>query len=269
MSGAVTLRVRGAGGSVVVKGTGGQVEPFVYRELGPLLRRHHIGLPELHWAAQEAGRWWLMLEDIPRPLPYSAGTVDARVVATLRRLHRLPLGPDRLPNGRFVPRWDDDMTKGALTLLPLGSRRDVVPLLAAMQRAAQPLFAPRVLISGDPNPLNWGLRDDGAAVLFDWERLTLATPALDLAIAVPGLGDWAAFRGVAAAYLADGGERADALAGEMAAAKVWSVVELLDGVAAGSVRRAFPVEQLTDALPSWLGDLTASSSLAGLGGTSV
>jgi hypothetical protein len=131
-------------------------------------------------------------------------------------------------------------------------------MLAAMQQEAQPLFVPGVPISGDPNPLNWGLRDDGTAVLFDWERLTIATPALDLAIAVPGLGDWIAFRAVAAGYLGDARERADALARDIAAAKVWSVVELLAGVAAGAVTLSFPVERLTDTLPSWLRKLAAN-----------
>jgi aminoglycoside phosphotransferase (APT) family kinase protein len=258
MSGAVTLRVRWAGDSVVVKGTCNQVEPFVYRVFAPLLRRHEIALPELLWAGQDAGRWWLVLEDIPRPLPFSAGAVDFRVVATLRRLHRMPLAPDRLPARRFVPRWDDELTEAALGLLPTAEQMAVVPVLAAMQQVAQPLFVPRVPISGNPNPLNWGLRDDGTAVLFDWERLTIASPALDLAIAVPGLGDWTAFRAVAAAYLGEARERADALARDIAAAKVWSVVELLVGVAAGAVTLSFPVERLTDTLPSWLRKLAAN-----------
>ena len=258
MSGSVTLRLSWAGSSVVVKGTGGLVEPFVYRELASLLRRQDIALPELHWAGQEASRWWLVLEDIPHPLPFSAGTVDARIMATLRRLHRLPLDPDRLPAGRYMPRWDDVMTEDALDLLPTSQRMAAAPVLVAMQQVAKPLFVPRVPISGDPNPLNWGLRDDGTAVLFDWERFTLATPALDLAIAVPGLGDWTAFRAVAAAYLGDARGCADFLAREIAAAKVWSVVELLAEVAAGAVTPTFPVERLTDTLPSWLRELAAN-----------
>jgi thiamine kinase-like enzyme len=44
-------------------------------------------------------------------------------------------------------------------------------------------------ISGDPNPTNWGIRDNGDLVLFDFERIGYGNPAIDLAITIPGFGD--------------------------------------------------------------------------------
>ena len=70
-----------------------------------------------------------------------------------------------------------------------------------MEQASQHLFRPVCAISGDPNPVNWGLRDDGTLALFDWERFGRCSPALDLAITVPGLGDETAYRAVATSYL--------------------------------------------------------------------
>ena len=128
-----------------------------------------------------------------------------------------------------------------------------------LQAASQPLFAPRCPISGDPNPTNWGLRDDGSLVLFDWERFGYGTPVLDLAITIPGLGDGATFRRVAGRYLGDrravdgplcpAGER---LSREIAIAKVWSVVEFLSNYAEGRLARIGTIDWLVRLFPGWL-----------------
>ena len=60
------------------------------------------------------------------------------------------------------------------------------------------------MISGDPNPTNWSVREDGTVVLFDWERVGYGTPALDLAITVPGLGTPDDYRRVVEGYLRAG-----------------------------------------------------------------
>src|SRR5579883_2966731 len=68
-----------------------------------------------------------------------------------------------------------------------------------VKRSMQPresIFYTKVAPTGDPNPTNWGLRADGTIVLYDWERFGQATPAIDLAITVPGLGDRAVFQKV-------------------------------------------------------------------------
>jgi hypothetical protein len=156
------------------------------------------------------------------------------------------------------------MTEGALSLLPGPAARQLAPVLETMRQAHPHLFAPRCPISGDPNPLNWGLRDDGALVLYDWERYCAGTPALDLAITVPGLGDAAAFRRVAVAYLRptwvespvretappEGTE--EKLAGDIAVAKVWSVVEFLSLYASGAIRGGVAIEGLVQRFPAWV-----------------
>lgn len=131
------------------------------------------------------------------------------------------------------------------------------------QQEAQSLFDPECPLSGDPNPANWGMRDDSSLVLFDWERYCLGTPALDLAITVPGLGDLANLRRVAAAYLH--GEESQAprtperLAREIALAKVWSVVEFLARNSINDGRTAATIRWLQREFSRWFGELAAGS----------
>ncbi len=128
-----------------------------------------------------------------------------------------------------------------------------------IRRESQDLFRPLCSISGDPNPTNWGLRQDRTPVLFDWERFGAGTLALDLAVTVTGLGNHAVHTTIARRYGRAWAEQettppwtADRLAHEIGVAKVWSMVEFLaahaggDGVATREV-----VDHVLPALPAW------------------
>ena len=148
------------------------------------------------------------------------------------------------------------MTESTLSLFDPATTPALATTLETIRAATLFLFEPRCLISGDPNPANWGLRDDGTLVLYDWERCTLGSPDIDLAITVPGLGSWAAFERVAAVY-SDTVPQSDPrqLAVDIARAKVWSVIEFLAGYAQGTIAPAFPVELLLDEFSEWMMDV--------------
>ncbi len=249
MGGGAVVRLRGAGRSAVLKRGRSGLETFVYTVARERLEAAGVDLPWLHGAAEEDGWHWLLLEDIPNPLPRGRWLADGEVVGMLRRLHRVDPG-GFLPDERYRPIWPPELSEQALSLLPAADGAALGPILELVRERVTPLLDPRVPISGDPNPANWGLRDDGTLVLFDWERFTLGTPALDLAITVPGLGDPGAYRVAAACYAGDAA--ATALAREIAVAKVWSVVEFLAGCATGDAQPAFDLGALLDAFPGWV-----------------
>ncbi|HUG14684.1 MAG TPA: aminoglycoside phosphotransferase family protein [Thermomicrobiales bacterium] len=250
MGGGAVWRVRSEGATVVVKRGRRSVEAHVYTTLAETFEAHGIAIPRLHLSEGS----WLVIEDIPRPLPRERWEADGELLATLRRLHSLPLDRSALPPDAFVPAWPESMSLATLSLCPEPERIDLAPLLQRARQEARPLFEPVCPISGDPNPLNWGLRDDGRLVLFDWERFTLGAPAIDLAITVPGLGAGAAYRRVATTYLGSGAspEEIDGLARSIRLAKVWSVVEFLHGVVSGSVKPGFSVDTLVEQVAAWL-----------------
>lgn len=157
------------------------------------------------------------------------------------------------------------MNERALSLFPAAEAARLAPHLEAARAAHQHLFAPACALSGDPNPANWGLRDDGTLVLFDWERYCRGAPALDLAITVPGLVAEAAYRLVAARYLASGPapalETHDSLARDIRAAKVWSVTEFLSHAAEGQLRAESTIAWLVREFPAWV-DRVGAEDLA-------
>lgn len=267
MSGARVYRARGRHHSAIVKENASDREASVYQRLASSLHDAGIETPHLMFAYIERGKHWLILEAIPNQLPRDRWDADPAVLAMLSRLHALSLTLPADAPDLFVPRWTDPMTDQALTAFPHDIASSLAPVLRELQRQSQSLFIPQCWISGDPNPANWGLRDDGTLVLFDWDRLTRASPAIDLAITVPGLGDWSAFHRVATSYLAQQPlhrqsprlteEYADSLAADMARAKVWTVIgPLNEPRGEHTPQLKATTTWLTEAVPGWLQTLT-------------
>jgi aminoglycoside phosphotransferase (APT) family kinase protein len=173
------------------------------------------------------GRCWLLIEDIPRPLPFERWPADPDLLGTLRRLHEASRGLPAPFRGTFRPAWPEEFSRQVLGLLSVEQARQIEAPLGRLREEAIPLFVPECAISGDPNPGNWRMREDGSLVLLDWERFGAGTPALDLAITVPGLGSPAEYAVCAAVYLGASGEGMERLARRIAVAKVWSVIEFL------------------------------------------
>jgi hypothetical protein len=266
MSGSCVWRVRFTGSSVIVKASASPAEARFYELAAGPLREAGILSPRLEWALHEPDAHWLVLEDIPTQLPtqpVAGWRPDPRVIAILARLHALtrtkpPYLPDAPPQT-----WTDAMTASALALFPPAAAATLAPLLRRLRQETQPIFAPWCWISGDPNPLNWGLRADGSRVLFDWELFGPGTPAIDLAIVIPGLGNVAQYAAVVDCYVEFWACQPDTLpwtnaqlARNIALAKIASVVRLLAAHADGSARvGAELVAWLVDKAPTWIGEL--------------
>jgi len=252
MSGDSVWRLRGDGQLAILKRSGSGVETYVYTELAGRLRAAGIGLPDLYASAERDGTYWLLLEDIPQPVSTDHLLTAPSIMKLLRRVHGIETTLP-LPDDRYRPAWPNEMTRQALTLLSPEDPTAVAALLEDVRARCLPLFAPTALITGDPNITNWGLRDDGSVVLFDWERITLGNPAIDLAILVPGFGDRDVYRRLAASYLSGSSEVAtETLAHQIAVAKVWSVVEFLAACARGEIVPTFDLDTLLSVVPAWL-----------------
>lgn len=253
MSGGAVFRLEGRGRSAVLKWALNPVETHVYTAMSDSLRANGVELPHLYASIEEDGAFWLLLEDIPHPLPQDRWQADDEQLEMLHRLHTLSLSSVALPPAAYQPQWPEAMTERALSLFDPEVAASLDSVLQIIRDTALRLFQPNCLISGDPNPANWGLRDDETLVLFDWERCTLGTPAIDLAITVPGLGSRDAFERVAAAYNGSAPQSDPSqLASDIACAKVWSVVEFLAGYAQGTIAPTFPMQPLLNEFPEWV-----------------
>lgn len=259
MSDASVWRVRCAGGSVIVKASNRASEFRFYREVAPTLRANGVDVPELRWSARDAASYWLALEDIPTSLPRERWLADSELLAVLSSLHQLDLTPPPdLP--LFRPQWTDEMSAAALSCF--------TPTVAAILReplkslqATSVHLGPDCYISGDPNPMNWGVREDGTLSLYDWERFGRGAVAFDLAITVPGLGSMDDYRLVASRYSGEQGAAAQQLAVAIAVAKVWVVVEFFSFHALGNAATSATVARLLGVFPGWAKDIAANRTL--------
>ena len=194
------------------------------------------------------------------------------------RFSRRPVG---VPTRPASPFWRVYMPSHGLTAQPVGrapaelDRRDDLrranPLPArgcryalaatAAVAAGKPAHLRAVVLDfGRSQPAQLGFRADGSPVLFDWELFGPGTPAIDLAIVIPGLGNAGQYAAVAESYVALWSQPSDRLpwtveqlARDIALAKVASVVRLLAAHADGAARVGEAlVTWLVDQAPAWL-----------------
>ncbi len=94
------------------------------------------------------------------------------------------------------------------------------------------------MISGDSNAGNWGQRENGELVLFDWERFSTGHVAIDLAPLIEGMGTFDDYLKVAGRYIkcAEKGETTE-LALDIGLAKAWIVVEVVNILVSRKIRR--------------------------------
>lgn len=255
-------RIQTASATIILKATDRPNEVAFYQHAIPTFNLVNIA-PQLYWWHQDQDDiFWLILEDIPHPFPRVRWSADCQQLSMLYQLHQRPFVDSPHLTDLFQPAWDDAMTERALAHFSTDVVADLRWYLDTLRHESQTLFEPCCWISGAPNPTNWGLRDDGALILFDWERFGRGTPALDLAITIPGLGAPAIFEQVAARYLqirqaASQPQTLDlvTLTREIALAKVWTLVEFLSNVMQGKVADIRGVAPLVEAFPDWLVDM--------------
>jgi aminoglycoside phosphotransferase (APT) family kinase protein len=244
LSGCAVDRVQLEDRNVVVKANVAPREAGFYRDFAAVLKAHGIRTPKLEMITESGDETWLVIEAIPAPLPDKRWLADPQMLETLRKLHEFKF--DHVPEFAFRPAWTPAMNAHALQFLP----KHLEEKLEHFRVLAQPLLEPHNLISGDPNPMNWGVLENGEPVLFDWDRFGLGTPALDLAITVPGLGSSEEYAKVAAIYR---GEADAQLAREIAISKVWVIVDILGHVQETLVHKQ--MQPFLESIPTWLEQL--------------
>jgi hypothetical protein len=188
----------------VLKGSREQRERLFYERIAPIVNAAGIPTPELLWSHQDKVLSWVALEWLPRILPESRWRVDDEVFGKLALLHNLELHNLDLELNGIVPEtieWTSAMNQVALSVCPRDFAEENKSRLEDLCSWFQYLFAPNYFLSGDPSGRNWGLRDNGQLVLFDWERFVFGMPQLDLADVAFGEPPIETFRAIANGYL--------------------------------------------------------------------
>jgi len=219
-SGRKVFSVVGSRGSCVLKLDPHVIEQKFYTRFAMEVSESGLGVPRLLGHSQDE---YLLLERVDTDL--EPNIEPQTLVEELHRLHTtVAVQRDDV---LFQPQWPSDLTGKALERLNVSDR-------AIWRRAGEcrditlDARAPECVISGDPNPSNWGRRERGQLVLFDWERFGVGQPELDVAIVMRGLPSRGEIEAVASHYSALPGRGSpEETYQRLLAWKVWTVLEFV------------------------------------------
>ncbi|ADO48813.1 phosphotransferase family protein [[Enterobacter] lignolyticus] len=216
----VALVVNGCNHQVIEKCPVGEVEYAFYRYAATELKQAGITTPKL--LSVDATLHKLRMEYIPLQVDQTSVANDD-ALTMLGRLHRYPPNSEWLYHAHL---WSASALENSLTLLALPDKS--AQQLRRFQQCSDVLFGCQRLISGDSNAGNWGRRENGDLVLFDWERFGTGSPAIDLAPLIKGMGTKQAYTELAERYCQLSNiPNFYALAREIAIAKAWIVTEVI------------------------------------------
>lgn len=216
----VTLLVDEAGHQVIEKFPVSDVEFSFYQHTARHLAQVDISTPKMLSADPSTRK--LRLEYIPHQVDQDEVGRD-EVLSILSRLHGYRPDPSWVYHNHT---WSEADLEKSLMLLALPGR--AAKQLWCFQQASDVLFSGQCLISGDSNAGNWGKRDGGDFVLFDWERFSTGSPAIDLAPLIKGMGSEQKFIEFAERYTCiSRNYNPNDLAKEIAIAKAWIVTEVV------------------------------------------
>jgi hypothetical protein len=190
----------------------------------------------------------IKMEAIPHPV--AQGDLKAADVFIL--LNQLHSYQNVLVGNTHSHRWSESDTRNALLNLDLP--QSSADILVTMQQTQHSLFRPNSIISGDTNAGNWGRRDNGLYVLFDWERFGYGCPTIDLAPLVNGMGSLSDLESTIERYAAYGSSN---LPGDplknLILAKAWIAVEVTNILVTRNHANADQyLKWYQQTLPDWL-----------------
>lgn len=216
----VALASDNFGHQVVEKFPVGEVEFAFYQHAATELNQAEIATPKLLSVDDDLRK--LRMEYIPHQVEQAYVTSDD-ALAMLGRLHRYPVNSEWLYHTHL---WSELALEKFLILLALPEKSAQQP--RHFQQCSDVLFGYQSLVSGDSNAGNWGRRDNGDLVLFDWERFGKGSPAIDLVPLVKGMGTKQAFIDLAERYCRlYFFNNHNWLAREIAISKAWIVTEVV------------------------------------------
>jgi hypothetical protein len=233
-------------------------EIVFYEKLAPVFNKNGLQVPFLEWSGSSLKLPWIVIEHIPHALPEHRWETDEEVIEYLAAIHNLKSDFD--PSLLYRPTWDEEMNLRVLDCFDPKDKRKMENILSTICSKSQHLFLPDCLISGDPNPKNWGLRSDGSLVQYDWQHIGLGTPALDLAISICSSENTKTCENVARIYLSktpDTNFKGQTSVAELATSIMlgcaWNYVRFLDRYMAGKVNVPEKViDHIAEFFPDWI-----------------
>jgi hypothetical protein len=221
------------------------VEKEFYKNTAPQLAENGVRTPMVH----EIGDRYLILEYVPYSISSEELCQSPKTYIQLSRLHSSTTAATENYHGH---KWSNDNTALVLRSFELPSTS--VDALNHIQSYSHLLFKQQAIISGDSNCGNWGVRENGDFVLFDWERFGRGCPTIDLAPLIKGMGTISDFEYTIERYSEFGAENLpnDPLT-NLIVAKAWIAIDVINLlVQKDKPQQAKYLEWFNSVLPEWL-----------------
>lgn len=266
-SGSSTYKLECVGDSVVVKSSASPRERLFYERVAEDLRQNGVHIAQVYWSGIDSRHNnWIAIEDVPGAFPQEQWKNNPEQLQLLCNLHSCTSEHLAVDNEDvwYCPKWDGALTELALSwFVGTTQMNEIQSLLLNAQELCQIIFVPNCWLSGDPNPTNWRVRNNGELVMIDWERFCQGSPAIDLAITMPNLGteDLSLELGIARNYRRFWSEKSEdilpseaELAFQIRLSKIWTVVEFIANAARNS-KDDYPqetIQYIVRELPNYL-----------------
>lgn len=191
----------------------------------------------------------LFIEYIPNSINLKELLDNRNTLEQLANIHRSNYQPTFSTQNH---KWTSEATESALLALELP--KVTQDYFRRIQCLSRDLFEHKTLISGDSNDGNWGLRNNGELVLFDWERFGFGSPAIDLAPLVSGMGTMSEYESIVNNYVNyNSALPCELLIKHLVLAKSWLVIEVTNIlVNRGKPEAKMYINWYRKNLPSWL-----------------
>jgi len=233
-------------------------EYLFYRDIASVLNSAGASTACLYFHKIYSGIPWILIEYIPYPLPDYRWGNDDQVMSYLATIHSISPKLDK--SLAFYPKWTPAMNATALECFDPSVRDSLKKILDKLQKCCSDLFRPLCFISGDPNPRNWGLRADDSLVQYDWKKIGMGSPAIDLSIFICSSENLETCRQVACTYLSYSKNKTvndfydeKSLSLDILKGCAWNYVSFLNDY---MNKEIYPMEKLVefivDTFPAWL-----------------
>ncbi|GGX38018.1 phosphotransferase family protein [Saccharospirillum salsuginis] len=200
-------------------------EAYFYQEILCQPGASGISAPDVFAVSPSEGMW---IEYIPHAVhPSETGQPD--FMQALAEIHEADLNLDR--DRLFPYRWTTQDTERAIDRFEPDQQRLIDRWLPDFFDRQSSVFEPVCPVSGDTNAFNWGRRENGDLVLFDWERFGMGSPAMDLAPMIPGLPDIELVDRYCSAYLDvrhTAGFHSESIRSQVLTTMAWLVIEVVN-----------------------------------------
>ncbi|CCJ77488.1 phosphotransferase [Cronobacter muytjensii] len=240
------------GQPLIEKRGASRVEIAFYCHSAGALRERGIHTPALLGVEAQTATLWL--EWLPHTVSLEALCDDEALYRTLGALHAATPAPGAPLHPHYWRVENQTLLCEVLSLAP-----DAVAILQEIAARSDSLFTARTLISGDTNAGNWGRRDNGDLVLFDWERIGYGNPAIDLAPLIKGMGSLVAYNAMIDRYTPWAAhEKTDDLLQPLIIAKAWIATEVVSLLhQRQNPQRERYVDWYRQVLPGWLREMAS------------